>query len=808
MDNINTLHPNTSQDKSFNDALNWVKLNTTDIENIYINGEPVLSHINGVYKILSSLDIDVNMTQASVLFVVYANLSDIFNKKQKNEKNSSLIFTEETLEISHSVHKLLQTTQQFTTHATRLNQQDKDKIKNAKNDQATLEILRKMLLACAQDIRAVVIMLSSQLQTLRYCANSKLVPNIAWAKDVLQLYAPLANRLGVWQLKWELEDLAFRFTEPESYRQIASLLDEKRIEREQFIAIMKKNLVIEMQQANIQADISGRPKHIYSIWKKMHGKNLAFADLYDVRAFRIIVKNIKDCYVVLGIVHSLWNSIPKEFDDYISQPKPNGYKSLHTVVIADDGKAIEIQIRTDDMHRQAEFGISAHWRYKEAGSKGYSGNFSASSSYEEKISLFRQLLEWKDDSLDNTNNSENNTNLNLSLNSGLSSSSDNNPEKWSKIGNWVDDHIYVFTPQSKVIALPVGSTTLDFAYHVHTELGHRCRGARINGKMVPLYTVIENGQTVEIITVKIGAPSRNWLRNNPVYLSSNRAKSKVRAWFNALEIQETLDKGRALLDKILQREGRTGVNLEDLAHQCSYKNTHELYLSISKELINTKVIEEALSQLKLQNLSNIGNINNISSSINQINNPNYNTNGNNNALAMDAQDNYILKSRKNSDARKKKARIDLGVSIMGVDSLVIQLAKCCKPIPGDDIIGFISKGKGIVIHRTDCSYTASYSKEKPEKLIDACWNESLNSTYLSDIYIEAQDRPGLLRDISEIFSREKINVLWVQTHNVNNVACMSFTLEINQAGQMQKAFNLLNQVKNVFKVTRKLDFTR
>ncbi len=795
MDEISKINTNSFDSKTldlesdnilnlFDNIYIWTQNNIPDFENIYINNgnnkEPAASHVKGVYDILSSLDIDAYMTKSCVLFAFYPQLQDyIINHPNQNK------FNPDTLYLSAGVYKLLQTTEQFTGHS--------ERIDNSLEHQATLEILRKMLLASAQDIRAIVIMLASQLQTLRWHAHNKTEPPILWVKDVLNLYAPLANRLGIWQLKWELEDLAFRFMEPVSYRQIASLLDEKRAEREYFIEEMKQNLISAMKEASINADISGRPKHIYSIWKKMHGKNLSFTHLYDVRAFRIIVKDIKDCYTALGIVHNLWTPVPKEFDDYISQAKPNGYQSLHTVVIADDGKAIEIQIRTAEMHRQAEFGVAAHWRYKEAGTKGYSGEFSASGSYEEKIALFRQLLEWKEDSeigyissnlhYDASQNSA----VNLEPNNSLKINAE---DRWEKAGNWVDDHIYVFTPQAKVIALPVSATALDFAYHVHTNVGHRCRGAKIDGKMVPLYTVLENGQTVEVITVKEGGPSRNWLRSNPQYLVSNRARSKVRAWFNALELEETINKGRLILEKILQREGKTGVNLEELAHHCRYKNSNDLFLTLAKDLISGKYIEDILNL-------NYGN----KSSVNIVNNKNEHE------ISDITDTSYIIKTKRpsnaNSSASKASKKLNLGISVMGLDSLVMQIAKCCKPIPGDDIVGFITKGNGVTVHRTQCISMAKYHQKYPDRIIDAQWKEQENQRYIVDLYIEAHDRQGLLRDLGHILSKEKINVISTQSKSKNNIACLTFTLELFTKDKLQQAISMIQKIKSVVKVERK-----
>ncbi|RYE63075.1 MAG: bifunctional (p)ppGpp synthetase/guanosine-3',5'-bis(diphosphate) 3'-pyrophosphohydrolase, partial [Oxalobacteraceae bacterium] len=379
------------------------------------------------------------------------------------------------------------------------------------------ETLRKMLLAMATDMRVVLMRLASCAATLRHFAEHKRFDDVtrAYGREVLDFYAPLANRLGIWQLKWELEDLAFRFIEPDTYKRIAKMLEEKRMSRESFVASSIERLQRELASASIPADVSGRPKHIYSIWSKMRGKELDFTELYDVRAFRVIVPDIKTCYTVLGVIHNIWTPVPKEFDDYISRPKPNGYRSLHTVVMAEDGRPLEVQIRTQEMHNFAEYGIAAHWRYKEEGGSNFK-----SQQYDEKIAWLRQLLAWKTDVSD-----------------AVSGQEELQREWVEKLkATTLDDRIFVLTPQARVLELPVGATPIDFAYHLHSDVGHRCRGARIDGVMVPLNTQLKNGQTCEIITAKGSSgnqgPSRDWL--SPGYAVSSRTRSKIRAWFHAL----------------------------------------------------------------------------------------------------------------------------------------------------------------------------------------------------------------------------------------------------------------------------------
>jgi GTP pyrophosphokinase len=619
---------------------------------------------------------------------------------------------------------------------------------------AQIEALRKMLLAFAQDLRVVLIRLASRVQSLRYYAAAKRSPGVDVARETLDIYAPLANRLGIWQLKWELEDLAFRFEDPDTYTRIARLLDEKRVERETYVASAIERLQQELAAAHIRAEVSGRPKHIYSIWRKMRGKALDFAELYDVRAFRVIVPDIKDCYTVLGIVHNLWQPVPKEFDDYISRPKPNGYKSLHTVVIGDDGRAFEVQIRTQEMHRFAEYGVAAHWRYKEAGVRGYGGQFTASEKYDEKIAWLRQLLAWKDEVAEGEH--------------------PENPWEQLRQATLDDDHIYVMTPQARVIALPQGATPVDFAYHLHSELGHRCRGARVDGAMVPLNTPLANGQTVEIIAVKEGGPSRDWLNPQLGYLQSARARQKVRAWFNAIDSQENVANGRAIVEKTLQREGKTSVSLDHLAAKLGFKSPEELFSQVGKDEFSVRSIEQALSDTP----------------------------------PPEPEPEAPAQFEKRGSGSSVAHGASAGVLVVGVDALLTQLARCCRPAPPDAISGFVTRGKGVSIHRDDCPMFLRMAARAPERVLQTAWSADVlggrgASVYPVDLTIEAQDRQGLLRDISEVFAREKMNVVGVKTMSRRNAAFMQFTVEVSNAAQVQRACTLLGEVSGVVRAARK-----
>lgn len=633
--------------------------------------------------------------------------------------------------------------------------QEISKGKNASQEAAEqLETLRKMLLAMATDMRAVLVRLASRVATLRYFADLKLENERThqYARETLDLYAPLANRLGVWQLKWELEDLAFRFLEPATYKRIAKMLEEKRLEREGFVEAAIARLKSELATAGIKAEVTGRPKHIFSIWNKMRGKSLDFSELYDVRAFRVIVDDIRACYSVLSLLHNIWTPVPEEFDDYISRPKPNGYQSLHTVVIAEDGRAMEVQIRTHEMHRFAEYGVAAHWRYKETGGSSFSAQ-----KYDEKIAWLRQLLAWKSEVADAVVGQE-----------------DMQREWVRKLKSAaLDDRIYVLTPQARVIELPNGATPIDFAYHLHTNIGHRCRGARVDGIMVPLNTPLKNGQTVEIITagrnVANAGPSRDWL--SPGYVASARTRSKVRAWFNAIEQEETLAHGRSMVEKTLQREGKTAINLEELAHKLGFSKLDDLFLSVGKEEFSLRNIEHVLHEDDAQK------------------------------GAAKADEDTVIPNKSRASSVVQGARS--GVLVVGTEGLLTQLARCCKPAPPDEIVGFITRGKGVSIHRANCKNLAQMRMKAMERVIQTNWGEPGKDTvYPVDIFILANDRQGLLRDITEIFSREKINVIGVSTQSAKGQARMSFTAEISSTSQLQKALGVIREVKGVLDVQR------
>src|SRR5437016_5660216 len=468
-------------------------------------GEPTLSHALGLAASLASIGLDAPGRAAGILFAAPKHLGGVDALRER--------FGEEIAGLAAGVEKLYQ-----LRVATRGNPHEQN------------EVLRKMVLGMVEDVRLLLIRLASRTQTLRFFSKNTFPERVSYARETLDIYSPLANRLGVWQLKWELEDLSFRYLEPEIYKRIAQMLDERRVERQQYIARTIATLALELEEVGVKAEITGRPKHIYSIWNKMRSKSLDFSEVYDVRAARIIVPAVKDCYTALGVVHNLWQPIPKEFDDYISRPKGNLYQSLHTAVIGPEGKTVEVQIRTEEMHRHAEFGVAAHWRYKE--------KVKTSEAFEQKIAWLRELLAWRDEVAD-----------------------------WASTTKkaQLDDTVYVLTPQGKVIDLPAGSTPIDFAYALHSDLGHRCRGARVDGQIVPLDTPLANGQRVEIVAAKSGGPSRDWLNAERGFVKSARARAKIRLWFDAKAHVEMVVSGRAMVEKEMKHEGAAHASLEALA---------------------------------------------------------------------------------------------------------------------------------------------------------------------------------------------------------------------------------------------------
>ena len=685
-------------------------------------GEPVLEHALGLASSLAALRLDAETRIAGILFAAPQYLAD-------SQDKLAAAFGPTVAALVAGIAKL-----------NRLRMITRGLVGQetgaARSSQA--EVLRKMLLAMVEDIRVVLVRLASRTQTLRFLARSPDALRRPYAQETLDIFAPLANRLGIWQLKWELEDYAFRYLEPELYRKIASMLDEKRDERESFIADAVAALEAELRAAGINAEVQGRPKHIYSIYTKMRGKSLDFFELYDVRALRVLVDSVKDCYTALGIVHNLWTPIPKEFDDYISRPKSNDYRSLHIAVVGSDGRALEVQIRTHDMHRHAELGVAAHWRYKEAGT-GRAASVSRPDPTDEKIAWLRQVLAWRDDVVESVNR----------------------VEQFKQTA--LDDTVYVLTPQGRVLDLPQGSTPVDFAYHLHTDIGHHCRGAKVDGVMVPLNYKLANGQRVEIVAAKTGGPSRDWMNPALGYIHSSRARSKVRQWFNAQALAETVAQGRAVVERELQREGMTGANLDHLAQQLGYARSDDLFAAAGREEIGAKLLQTALRG----------------------------------AQPAGPAPESLLPGKSRADAKGS------GILVVGMDKLLTQLAKCCRPAPPDAIAGFVTRGRGVSIHRRSCRDLHRLAELYPERMIEAGWGQQKDGVFSVDIVVQAQDRQGLLRDISEVLSREKINVTGVNTQSKQHTAYMSFTVEISDLDQLQRTLALVREVQGVLTASRR-----
>ena len=698
---------------------------------ILSTGEGALEHAMGMTGYIAKLNLDGDARAAGLLFAVPSYLEGA-NEKLAVDFN---VVVADLVKGIYTLNELRVVVRKRETAALK-----------SPGRASQLEVLRKMFLAMVEDVRVVLLRLASRTQTLRYLARSPEGTHTEIAQETLDLYAPLANRLGVWQLKWELEDLSLRFLEPDLYKTIARSLDERRGEREGFIAETINELTRELSAVGVRAQLSGRPKHITSIWNKMRAKNLAFEEIYDVRGLRVLVDEVRDCYTVLGVVHNLWQPISKEFDDYISRPKGNYYRSLHTAVIGSDGRPLEVQIRTHEMHNYAELGVAAHWRYKESAKKTAAGNALAD-PFDDKIAMLRQMLAWRDEVVD----------------------SSDWVETFKRAA--LDDTVYVLTPQGQVVDLPRGSTPVDFAYSVHTGLGHRCRGAKANGAIVPLDYKLKNGDRLEIITANaraIGAaagPSRDWLNPARGFIASSRARNKVRQWFNALELGDTIAGGRAVLEKELQREGKSSLKHDDIAQALDFERAEDLYAALGREEIGKGQLHQAIS-------------------------------GETQAELAAPPRAHPLKPEKAAQGN---------ILVVGVDRLMTQLARCCKPAPPDAIAGFVTRGRGISVHRAGCPSLAHLATRNPERLLPAAWAPRLgaDSAFQVDIVVRASDRNGLLSDIMEVLAREKIRVTGSQSYRRDDAATHFLTVNVASLDDLKRTLAQVGAVRGVASVARR-----
>ncbi len=606
--------------------------------------------------------------------------------------------------------------------------------------------VRRMLLAMVEDVRAVVIKLAERIACLREAKTADEETRVLMAQEITNIYAPLANRLGIGQLKWELEDLAFRYLHPDTYKQIAKQLDEKRLDRERYIREFVQSLRNGLKEAGVDAEVYGRPKHIYSIWRKMQKKHLEFNELFDVRAVRVVTKRLQDCYAALGIVHTQFHHIPREFDDYVVNPKPNSYQSIHTVVVGPEGKTVEIQIRTDQMHQDAELGVAAHWRYKEGAQAGGKAN-----TFEDKIEWLRKLLAWQED---------------------LSESGSLLEDLRSQV---FEDRVYVFTPKGDVIDLPAGATPLDFAYHVHSMIGHRCIGAKIDGRIVPFTYALQTGDQVEVITQKEPNPSRDWMNPNAGFLRSSRARAKVATWFRKLDRDKNIVAGRELFEKELDRHNLSMSKIDkgNMLRRFNLESTDDLLAGIGSGDIR----------------------------INQV--LNYLDTCYNKPTAEEEDRRLLEKLEQKANAPMRHKPKD-HIVVEGVGNLMTHIARCCQPIPGDSIQGFITMGRGVSIHREDCEQLKELSRRNPERLIDAVWGENYSGGYGLTIRIISNDRSGLLRDITTVLANEKINVMGVRSRsNVREqTAEIDMELEIYNINAFNRALAKLSQLNDVISAKR------
>lgn len=716
------------------------------------SGEAYVNHTFAVAAIVHELGLDYEAIIAALLHDsvedTHVTLEDL--SKEFGDSVAKMVDgvtkMEGIQEFAEDEHAIDLTAQEKTNQE-KINQ---DEIKSARKqhniERGRVESLRKMMLAMVEDVRVVLIKLSDRLHNMRTLEHMPAHKQISKSRETLEIFAPLANRLGVWQLKWELEDLAFRYLEPKTYKSIAKKLKDRRIDRDDYIAHFVNELKSELVSDGINAEVKGRSKHIYSIWLKMQRKQLDFEHVYDVRAVRILVDSIQDCYATLGLIHTKWTYIPGEFDDYIATPKENNYQSIHTAVIGPQGKVVEIQIRTLEMHNANELGVAAHWRYKE-GAK-------SDSSLENKILWLRQLMEWKDDVTDAS-------------------------EFLERVQDDVtEERIYVFTPKGKVIDLPTGATPIDFAYSIHTEVGHKCRGALVNGKMVPLTTPLLTGQRVEVVTNKNAAPSLDWLSSHQHYVKTRRARSAIQHYFRYQNRDETLHHGREILDKELHRMNVPDVNIDLLAKSMGLDDVDDLYMKLVDGSFKPGRVSMAALKLVRPDQHELFD-------------------------AKDQDTTSVVTQQLNPVGKLSVGKKDFRAG--GVDNVLVNTANCCTPIPGDDVRGYITRGAGISVHRYDCANLQNLLEKEPARVIEVDWHNQSEKTFPMSFLVEAFDRKGLLTDITSVFTSEKVNVIEMttRTNQKDQSVTMIVTAELTNIERMSQVINRVMQVPNVHEVRRK-----
>lgn len=694
------------------------------------SGEPYFTHCVAVASILADLKLDGDAIAAGLLHDVIEDTPITIDE----------IRTEFGVEIAKLVDGVTKLTklpiEQYGAKA--------DAARNSKSHNREMEYFRKMLLTMDDDVRVVLIKLADRLHNMRTLGYMPEHKQKRIAQETMDIFAPLANRLGIWQIKWELEDLSFRYMEPDAYRAIARSLDERRADREQYVAKIAETLRSELEKHQIKgALISARPKHIYSIYKKMKRKDLPLEQIYDVRAIRVIVQEDTQCYMALGVVHRLWRPIPGEFDDYIASPKDNFYRSLHTAVLDKNGKTVEVQIRTMDMHEDAEYGIAAHWRYKEG------RRASKDKAFEERIAYLRRLMEFGPDRRD-----------------------EDAEVFMSRVKSEVfEDRVYAFTPKGDIIDLPVGATPIDFAYHVHTDVGHRCRGAKIHGKLLSLNYHLKTGDQVEIITAKRGGPSMDWLNTDLGYCKTQRARAKIRHWFRRLNREQHISMGRVALERELKRLGVLDrMSFDTVMVLLGYESVDDFLAAIGSGDVTGSQITQRVMEAERER--------------------------------QDSEKTELeqIKPRVRPPASHDASN---GVRIKGTGGLLVNLAKCCSPAPGDSIVGYVTRGRGVTVHRADCVNVHGIPDSERERLIEVSWGSvSTGQKYVVPVEVIAHDREGLLRDISTLIADERINITSVEVATRHQIATLYISLELADNRQLARILSRIETIPSVFEARR------